>query len=106
MLVKAWNNGYHHSNGNGYGLKISPADRDSYFYREWKTILLELDGESNDIKVNIDKDSFWNKSCRELISVDIGKWLIKHKLAPWQKGNPPTLNLGQIEGRRFRLSTK
>jgi hypothetical protein len=104
MKVKAWNNGSHHADGNGYGLKIDARDRDAFFRREWKTILLELEGESSPVKVNIDKDSFWNDTCRELISVRIGKWLIKNRLAPWIKGNPPVLTLTQIEGSRFRLT--
>jgi len=104
MKITAWNNGTHHSDGNGYGIKLSPNNRDKFFHREWKTILLELGDESLIVVINTDKDSFWNKSCRELISVEIGKWLIKHKLAPWSKGNPPHLELDQIEGRRFRLS--
>ena len=104
MKVTVWNNGEHHSDGNGYGIKISSFDRDQYFLREWKTIQLEMDGEIPTVEINIDKDSFWNKSCRELISVEIGKWLIKNKLAPWMKGNPPHLELNKIEGRRFHLS--
>jgi hypothetical protein len=85
MIVTVWNNGFHHADGNGYGLKIDVRDRDAFFRREWKTVLLELDGESTPIEVNIDKDSFWNETCRELISVRIGKWMIKNKLAPWEK---------------------
>lgn len=103
MRVKAWNNGSHHQNGNGYGIKIDPPDRDLYFIRGWRTISLELDGESIGVEVNIDKDSFWNKTCHELISVEIGKWLIKNHYAPWPKGKPPLLQLQQLEGRRFKL---
>lgn len=31
MIVTAWNNGEHKQDGNGYGLKITPSDRDLYF---------------------------------------------------------------------------
>ncbi len=104
MKVTAWNEGSHNSNGNGYGVKIAPIDRDRYFHREWKTILVSLDGEPGEIEINIDKPSFWNETCRELISVKIGKWLIKNQLAPWEYRNPPVLNLEQSTDRRFRLS--
>ncbi len=104
MIVKAWNNGSHSLNGNGYGLKLDKRDRDEYFRREWKSVWVELDDEPNPIEVNVNKPSFWNEICRELISVEIGKWLIKNKLAPWKKGSPPTLKLQLIGERRFRLS--
>ncbi len=103
MIIKCWNNGKHHIDGNGYGIKISVSDRDQYFDRDWKTIILALDGIFPKIEINIDKDSFWNKSCRELISVEIGKWLIKNKLAPWPEGNPPQLDLQKIGEREFLL---
>jgi len=106
MIVTAWNNGSHNRNGNGYGIKISIQDRDRYFHTEWKTILLTLEGEPGYLEININKISFWNTTCRELISVDIGRWLIKHELAPWPKGNPPKLILTQLEGNKFRLSTR
>jgi hypothetical protein len=104
MKVKAWNNGSYSPDGNGYGLKITAHDRDAFFRQEWKTIWLELAGESEPVEINIDKDSFWNDTCRELISVRIGKWLLKNKLAPWRKGSPPVLTLKQVEGKRFLLT--
>lgn len=106
MIAIAWNNGSHSPDGNGYGIKINVQDRDRYFRAEWKTILLTLEGEPGILEININKPSFWNSTCRELISVDIGRWLIKHGLAPWLKGNPPKLILTQLEGNKFRLSTK
>jgi uncharacterized protein YfaT (DUF1175 family) len=104
MKVTAWNKGNHSSDGNGYGVKIKAHDRGTFFRREWMTILLELEGENIPADVNIDKDSFWTETCGELISVRIGKWLRKNKLAPWEKGNPPELNLTPVEGNRFCLT--
>lgn len=103
MKVKAWNNGSSSPDGNGYGLKITTHDRDAFFRREWKTIWLELAGESDPVEINIDKNSFWNNTCRELISVRIGRWLIRNRLAPWRKGYPPVLVLKQVEEKRFKL---
>lgn len=102
MKVKAWNNGSYTLDGNG--LKITAQDRDAFFRREWKTIWLQLAGESEPVEINVAKDSFWNETCRELISVRIGKWLLKNKLAPWRKGSPPVLTLKQLEGKRFLLT--
>lgn len=104
MRVVAWNNGSYRSDGNGYGIKISQEDRDAFFIRSWGTILIELERELKLIEVNIDKESFWNDTCRELISVKIGKWMIKRNIAPWRKDKPPTLRLERITDRLFSLS--
>lgn len=106
MIVNAWNRGDHRPDRNGYGLKIDRLDRDRYFVREWGTILMELEGEAQPVEVNIDKDSFWNSTCRELISVKIGKWLIKNGLAPWPFRKPPVLEMIHIRERHFRLMKK
>lgn len=44
MLVNAWSNGQHSQSGGGYGVKIKAADRDRYFEKEWKLVILELQG--------------------------------------------------------------
>jgi hypothetical protein len=93
MIATAWNNGKHHNNGSGYGLKINALDRDSNFKRSWGSVLLELEGEKELVEVNIDKESFWNDTCRELISIRIGKWLISNNKAPWMKGKPPKVEI-------------
>ena len=102
MVVTAWNNGGHHSDGNGYGLKIKKIDRNTLIQKSWNSIILEMEHESP-ITLNISKKSFWGESCREVISKEIGMWLIKHKLAPWKKGKPPKFNLVPIEKNLFRL---
>ena len=103
MIVKAWNNGSHHTDGNGYGIKISANDRDLYFNPDWKTIILALDGENKLVEINISKKSFWNETCRELVSKEIGKWLIEHHLDQWQYHKPPELELQKIGERKFLL---
>jgi hypothetical protein len=84
--VKAWNNGAHHPTGGGYGLKVPPIDRDRYFIRSWGTVRLIGFGDEP-IEVNIDKDSFWDPTCRELISADLGRWMIAQRIAPWPDGS-------------------
>ncbi|MGA0594101.1 hypothetical protein [Enterovirga sp. CN4-39] len=41
--------------------------------------------------VNIDKASFWGGRCRELISAEIGRWLMGAGKAPWPMRKPPTV---------------
>jgi len=103
MIVKAWNNGSHRIDGNGYGIKILIHDRDRYFDSSWKTISVVLEGYNEPIYVNINKASFWNNTCHELIDKEIGKWLIEHHLDRWQYRRPPELELIQIGERKFLL---
>lgn len=98
MIVTAWSNG-----SGSFGLKVNAQDRDKWFKREWKKVLVQLDGVPQGIIVNIDKPSFWTPTCRELIHHEIGEWLQSNHLAPWASGHPPKLPLEQVASRRFRL---
>jgi hypothetical protein len=44
--------------------------------------------------------SFW-RSCPELRSAAIGRWLLRNHLAPWPRGLPPALVLRHVTGNRF-----
>lgn len=88
MIVTAWNNGSPHESGAGYGLKVSIEDRNRYFDRMAKKITIELPSGSR-FDVNTAKKSFWSATCRELISKEIGEWLLQNGFAPWPKGHPP-----------------
>ena len=102
MIVTAWNNGSHKKTGAGYGLKIGVSDRDRYFKKSWKTVFVHLlNGRT--AEVNMDKRSFWNSSCRELINQEIGKWLIEIGKAPWNRGAPPKFELCLLRERHFEL---
>ena len=103
MIVTAWNNGSWFESGAGYGVKVDLEDRDRYFTRDWGTVEIALGVTDIIASVNIDKDSFWNQTCRELISKEIGCWLINSGLAPWSSYNPPKLELAVIGGNQFRL---
>ena len=103
MIVKAWNNGAHHPDGNGYGIKISSTDRDQFFSSEWGSVHLVLDGKPETIEININKKSFWNKTCRELISKGIGVWLIENQLGQWPPHQPPELELNKVGEQKFFL---
>jgi hypothetical protein len=93
FFAVAWNNGAYHTTGAGYGLKLSAADRDAHIRREWRHVSLVLPGRQKPLHVNIDKSSFWNDTCRELISRDIGAWLIAQGLGRWSNGEPPRIGL-------------
>ena len=105
FLATAWNNGQWHAGGAGYGLKVSVADRDRFFRRDWRTVTLRLVAGSAfiDVEVNCAKDSFWNGTCRELISRQIGRWFLDLGLAPWPKGRPPHFDLSPIRPGVFRV---
>ncbi|MBA3516331.1 MAG: hypothetical protein H0T75_01465 [Rhizobiales bacterium] len=96
IVVTAWNNG-----GPGYGFKMSAADRNSCLKREWGAIELYLPGHAQPIRVNIDKDSMWNDTCREVISKDIGAWMRSTGIAPWPAGSPPKFRLTPRSERSF-----
>lgn len=102
MKVTAWNNGQHSTSGAGYGVKLSLEDRDEEFDRRWRAISMELEGGPK-IEINVEKDSFWNHTCRELIHAEIGRWLRGCGLAPWPKGEPPKLELVRTGEAQFAL---
>jgi hypothetical protein len=102
FVVVAWNNGSHHRSGAGYGFKMSEGDRDTYLNREWGAVELHLGG-AEPARVNIDKASLWGNSCRELISREIGQWLINRGLAPWPNGSPPKFRLVPKGERAFEV---
>ena len=53
-------------------------------------------------KVNINKGSFWDRECRELISKEVGMWMIQGGHAPWPTGSPPKfrVRLAGLDGSR------
>ncbi len=103
MIWTAWNNGSHHRSGAGYGFKVDAADRDRHFKRDWTTVIIELPGNSGTTaaEVKVAKKSFWGAQCRELISQDIGVWLIAEGHAPWTAGSPPKFEVEASGVRRF-----
>jgi len=103
MKVTAWNNGNYHPSGAGYGLKVAVNDRDRYFDRSWQVVTVRIP-DGSEAGVNVAKRSFWNDSCRELISKEIGQWMVRSGLAPWQKGHPPTFDLEPLANGCFELS--
>ncbi len=104
MIVKAWNNGAHSRNGSGYGFRVSPEDRDAFFKKEWESIVLEIEGESEPVEVKVDREAFWSEEGRELHSQELGRWMRKNGLAPWGRGNAPVIALDPIKDNRFHIA--
>lgn len=99
MYATAWSNGQDEKQPSGYGLKVSVRDRDRHFEQSWTSITLELpDGRESEIPLS---PSFW-RSCSELRSADVGRWLLDIGLAPWSANNPPGIALDPLGGKRFR----
>lgn len=101
----AWNNGGWHDSGAGYGLKISAADRDRYFRRDWDTVTLRLVGErtSRVAEANVAKKSFWNSQCRELIKLEIGQWFIENGFHQWPRNAPPRFRMFPVATQEFEV---
>jgi hypothetical protein len=103
MIVKAWNNGSHHRDGSRYGFKVSAADRDAFFKPEWELIVLEIEGEAEPVKVELDREGLWGKECREIRCDAVGRWLHKNGMAPWSKINAPMFEIDPLEDNNFVL---
>ena len=103
LEATAWRNGPANT-ATAYGLKISAKARDEHFRREWKTVTLILPGGAEAIVVNVNKPSFWNDTCRELISADLRRWMIARGLAPWPHGKPPRFILSEERPGVFRVA--
>lgn len=99
--VTGWYNGSPNtSTGAGFGIRIKKVDRNTYFRKDWSTVIIGLpDGQTANVNLT---PSFW-RNCSELRSQAIGKWMISSGLAPWRKGHPPRMYLKSAEGTRFNL---
>ena len=102
MIWTAWNNGAHHATGAGYGFKIEPGNRDADFQRGWGTVFIHLPGGAT-AEANVDRDAFWGPQCREVISQDIGQWLLSNGHAPWNPGSPPKFEVEATQPRHFHV---
>ena len=99
---RAWHNGSPRRSGSGYGIAFSLADRDVHFDREWTAVSLRLEGGPT-VDVSL-TPSFW-RTCSELRSAEIGRWMIGLGLAPWTSGHPPAMNLIPVGESSFVVRT-
>ena len=103
MMVTAWNNGSYHRTGAGYGIRIKLSDRNKFFNRTWTVVKLQLQGIPGYTDINPKRKTFWNNSCPELFSQEIGKWLIGNRINQWPKGHPPEMVMTKIRGNQFKI---
>ena len=105
LIWTALNNGEYKPSGAGYGFKITYEDRIKHFQRTWKSVIIILPAEDENIEIaaNVDKKSFWSPPCGELISKKIGNWLIKRGFSRWPQGQPPKLKISVDGDRRFKI---
>ena len=96
MQVTAWNNG-----GATYWLEVNVSDRDRYFDRGWKNVVLELAGQGNAV-ITV-SPSFW-RGCSELRGIEIRQWLHRNGLAPWPRGQRPRVVMQQLADNRFAVT--
>ena len=99
----AWTNGARSRTGAGYDLRISAEDRDKHFERRWNTVTLRMIGERTTrvAEANVDKTSFWDGTCRELINAEIGQWFIENGFDRWTHGIPPRFRMRALAQREF-----
>ncbi len=89
-----WTNGK-----TGWGVKVlgGPRVRRTHFRAESSPITVEIDGVG--YSFNVDKKSFWTKTCGELIGKPIRDWKTLHRL---KSGDHVSLQILEPY-RRFRL---
>lgn len=100
IAVHGWTNGHPLPTGAGYGVRLSGHDRDEFFDREWREVIVGLSDEES-VPVSL-PESFWGR-CPELRSAAIGRWLLCNGLAPWSRGAPPSALLVSHGSNRFSL---
>ena len=83
MIATGWSNGQPAETGAGYGIKISKQDRDTHLDTSWTYVTVEFDDGTAPITASL-SPGFWKK-CPELRSSAIGRWLLRHRLAPWPR---------------------
>lgn len=100
MTFTAWTNG-----DKGFGFKISVEDRDKYFSKEIHSVDLQLpqNGTYQIVTCNTNKPTFWNKTCKELISSKIGTWLKDNNYFPWPDGNPPKFEVEKVNPNTYKI---
>ena len=103
MTFTAWTNG-----DKGFGFKISAEERDISFSKEihFADILLPQNGSFVTVTCNTNKSSFWNKTCKELISSKIGTWLKENNYYPWPDGNPPKFEAEKVNPNTFKILSR
>jgi hypothetical protein len=103
IIGRGWYTGNrNYDTGAGFAIAIKKEDRDNIFRKEWKDVILDLEGFNKEVKVNINKYSFWHK-CPELYHIEIGRWFKEKNVIRWPKRKPPKMELDQIKDNYFKV---
>ncbi|MBA7666754.1 hypothetical protein ES703_74835 [subsurface metagenome] len=103
IIGRGWYTGTrNYDTGSGFAIAIKKEDRDRFFKKAWKSVVLRFEGFNEEVEVNIDKFSFWNK-CPELYKKEIGIWFKENNVIKWPKRKPPRVELEQIKENFFNV---
>ena len=94
FTASAW-----YSGDDVYGLRIPREVRDVMFKKNWKTVQLKIGRQ--DAVINM-RPSFW-RSCHELRSPAIRKWLQARGLDDWEYSKPPRIRVKHLGGNKFQI---
>ena len=96
MIVSGWYDGH-----STYGRRILEGDVSLYFRPEWEQVTVYLPDVTDPVVVALTA-SFWEGS-PELRSPAIKMFFARYGLAPWEKKQPPKLELVPLGEGVFRL---
>jgi hypothetical protein len=96
VIVSAWHDGH-----GSYGLRVLEGNVSLYFRPEWPTVSIYLPDETEPIVVSL-SPSFWTGS-PELRSSRIKQFFLRNGLIPWEKNQPPNLELVPLGEGVFRV---
>lgn len=97
MRATGWHGGGSPEDAAGYGIKFTERDRDQYFRTDWSEVAIEVGDSEATISLS---PSFW-RTCSELRSAELGRWLLESGAAPWLRGQPPSIAVRHVDGNRF-----
>jgi hypothetical protein len=80
-------------------VKFTEQDRDRYFDPTWESVVVVIDDKESTVPLSA---SFW-RSCSEVRSADVGRWLLANGAAPWPRGQPPSIAVTPLGGNRFGM---
>ena len=96
MIVSGWYDGH-----STFGLRVIEGNVSLYFRPEWENVTVYLPDESDPAIIPLTA-SFWEGS-PELRSPRIKSFFVRYGLVPWEKKQPPNLELVPLGEGVFRL---
>ena len=88
--------------GQGFGFTVPVAFRERLFKREWRSVVIYLDGKEHETTLH---ETFW-MTCNHLQSREISEWLAQNGLTrEWPRRQPPIVSVKQRGGNQFEVYT-